>query len=122
MGADAPNHAVRDRAEVPVIELDEEHRLCRRRNPERLAVEEGERAAVDGFDRTRARCDDFGDGRAEVLEAIEVQEERDPRPGGWAGAHRHLRDRPEGPFAPHKTARPSATPAGHRLTGAAHIV
>src|SRR2546428_433431 len=36
-GADAPDHAVRDRGEVPVIELDEEHRLCRRRNPARLS-------------------------------------------------------------------------------------
>src|SRR3989442_9663266 len=67
---DAPDHGVRGRIEVALVELNEQHRPRRLRNAEGLPVQQGEGVPVDGLDRARTPRQDVGDGRTEIFESV----------------------------------------------------
>src|SRR3989454_6030014 len=72
---DSFHHAARELPDLAPVELDEEHRLRRPRNVQRLPVKERERVPVDGLDRARAPRQDVGGGRTEILQAVEGGEQ-----------------------------------------------
>src|SRR3989442_9415221 len=95
----AVHDPVRDLLDVALVELDEEHRLRRSGNVQRLPVQERERVSIDGLDCARASRQDVTDGRAEILEAVEVEEEGDATRRDRHDPERGFRDDAEGTFA-----------------------
>src|SRR5207244_6908617 len=119
---DSFHHAARDLLDIALVELDEEHRLRRPRNVQRLPVKERERVPVDGLDRARAPRQDVGDGRTEILEAVEVEEQGDAVRRDRHDPECGFRDDAEGAFAADEQGRESEDAAVERLRKTHEVV
>src|SRR5256885_2915843 len=119
---DRPDHGGQNGIEIALVEFDEEHGLRAGRHAVNLAANQIQGGAIDGLHRTRVQGEEIRDERAELPEAIEIQEHGNAPGRDWEDAESNLRHDPECPFAADKEPREREDPAGKRVRDCREVV